>query len=196
MNRFTHMRMRFSAMFITGALACAATQAVGGTDAKGAEDAISPYQGQEHRSIKALSAGEIDDYLNGRGLGYAKAAELNHYPGPRHVLDLAEELELTPEQTRHTEAVFDTMQSAAAALGKRLVALESRLDGEFATQSADDESLRALLHEIGAVEAELRFIHLSAHLKQKALLTMHQVHRYDQLRGYGGDGSTGHTHQH
>jgi hypothetical protein len=60
----------------------------------------SPYVGQETRDIKALSQQDIDDYLNGRGMGYAKAAELNHYPGPRHVLDLAHTLALTPEQTR------------------------------------------------------------------------------------------------
>jgi hypothetical protein len=38
----------------------------------------SPYVGQETREIKALSQQEIDDYLNGSGLGYTKAAELNH----------------------------------------------------------------------------------------------------------------------
>jgi hypothetical protein len=40
----------------------------------------SPYVGQEFREIKALSPQEISDYLSGKGMGLAKAAELNGYP--------------------------------------------------------------------------------------------------------------------
>ena len=43
------------------------------------------YAGQQARSIKALDDAEIDTLLNGRGMGLARAAELNHYPGPKHV---------------------------------------------------------------------------------------------------------------
>ena len=77
----------------------------------------SPYIGQESREIKALSEQEVDAYLNGKGMGYAKAAELNQYPGPRHVLDMAEQLDLTEEQSKKTQAVFDAMKSAAIAFG-------------------------------------------------------------------------------
>ena len=49
--------------------------------------AQSPYAGEESRAIKSLSASEIQALRQGHGMGYAKAAELNHYPGPRHVLD-------------------------------------------------------------------------------------------------------------
>ena len=31
-------------------------------------------------------------YLDGAGMGYARAAELNHFPGPMHVLELAREM--------------------------------------------------------------------------------------------------------
>lgn len=48
-----------------------------------------PYAGQQERMIKALSTSEIDGLKKGKGMGLAKAAELNHYPGPRHVLDEA-----------------------------------------------------------------------------------------------------------
>ena len=37
-------------------------------------------------------------------MGLAKAAELNHYPGPAHVLTLATELALTPDQKARTDA--------------------------------------------------------------------------------------------
>ena len=52
----------------------------------------------------------IADYLSGKGLGYAKAAELNHFPEPRRVLDMADELDLTEQQIELSQAVFDTMQ--------------------------------------------------------------------------------------
>ena len=57
-----------------------------------------PYAGQEKRAIKALAQGEIEGYEKGRGLGLARAAELNHYPGPMHVLEFSKELKLTKEQ--------------------------------------------------------------------------------------------------
>jgi len=50
---------------------------------------VSPYAGQETREITALSAQEVDNLLNARGMALAKAAELNGYrrrrPGPRHL---------------------------------------------------------------------------------------------------------------
>lgn len=48
----------------------------------------SPYAGLESRPIKALSAEEIERYRNGEGMGLAMAAELNHFPGPKHVFEL------------------------------------------------------------------------------------------------------------
>ena len=79
---------------------------------------MSPYSGQESREIKALSKEEVDGYLSGDGMGFAKAAELNHYPGPKHVLDLAEQLNLSDVQRTTTQSIFDRMKSNAASLGK------------------------------------------------------------------------------
>jgi len=64
------------------------------------------YRGQQDRAIKALSADEVAGYLQGKGLGLAKAAELNQYPGPSHVLALASELELTETQKDQTRKIF------------------------------------------------------------------------------------------
>src|SRR5256886_16049718 len=63
-------------------------------------ETASPYAGQETREIKALSRDEINSYLSGDGIGFAKAAELNHYPGPKHILQLADQLLLSEEQRR------------------------------------------------------------------------------------------------
>jgi hypothetical protein len=73
------------------------------------------------RSIKSLSQQETADYLSGKGMGFAKAAELNGYPGPGHVLELADRLALSPAQKAKTEEVFDKMQRRARELGSRLV---------------------------------------------------------------------------
>ncbi len=40
-----------------------------------ADQAVSPYAGQEGRDVKALSTEEVNAYLSGAGLGMAKAAE-------------------------------------------------------------------------------------------------------------------------
>ena len=156
----------------------------------------SPYAGQEIREIKALSQQEIEAYLNGKGLGYAKAAELNQYPGPRHVLDLGSELILTEEQTRRTKVIFDAMNAQAINLGKQLVDKERELDQRFASGSIDASTLKTLLPQIGAIQTKIRFVHLNAHLEQRAILTKHQIKLYEQLRGYGTTHNSDHDHSH
>jgi hypothetical protein len=54
-----------------------------------AQQSHSPYAGQEKRAVKTLSPDEeIQALLNGRGMGLAKVAELNHYPGLRWTTSL------------------------------------------------------------------------------------------------------------
>src|SRR5579883_151022 len=75
----------------------------------GAAAAQSPYAGLEARPVKALSDEQIADLKAGRGMGLALAAELNGYPGPRHLLDLADQLSLTPAQRAEVQRLFDAM---------------------------------------------------------------------------------------
>lgn len=155
----------------------------------------SPYAGAQDRTIKALSSEDVKGYLSGQGMGFAMAAELNSYPGPRHVLELADDLNLTEEQHAQTQAFFDEMQTEAIRLGEQLVAQEEALDALFSEKNADAEALRAVLQQIGALRADLRFVHLNAHLQVRALLNDQQVHHYDMLRGYNsGDSSGQHDH--
>lgn len=156
----------------------------------------SPYVGQEMRDIKALSHQEVVGYFKGKGLGYAKAAELNHFPGPKHVLDLANELNLTEQQAQQTQAIFDDMKAQAVILGEQFVAKEQELDREFSRSLITPDSLKMLLSEIGILQAKIRYVHLNAHLKQKSLLTEHQSQLYDQLRGYGTTQNGEHNHSH
>src|SRR4051794_35718377 len=90
--------------------------------------AQSPYAGMQSRSIKALSAQQIDDLRDGRGMGLALAAELNGYPGPAHVLELSEKLALSAEQKQRVQALFDSMKAEATPIGARLIEQEGALD--------------------------------------------------------------------
>ena len=146
-----------------------------------AEEAT-PHAGQNTREIKALSAAEIQGYLEGRGMGSAKTAELNGYPGPDHVLELANQLELTPQQRSKAEHLKSSMKRAAR-LGYWLVETEHRLDVLFAKGEADDEKITPLVHRIGSLEAEIRLVHLRAHIEMRRVLTAEQIKKYQQLRG-------------
>lgn len=148
----------------------------------------SKYAGPESREIKALSKAQIEGYLNGHGMGMAKAAELNHYPGPKHVLDLSKELNLTEEQKGKTEQLFKSMKKEAVRLGKKLVKKERQLDSLFTDNSINESKLQKYLNEIGSLKSDLRFTHMKAHLKQKNILTPHHTKLYDKLRGYGHSG--------
>ena len=60
----------------------------------------SKYIGQEKRDIKSLSNDDIKELRTGAGWGLAKAAELNGLPGPKHILEMKKEIELTTEQEK------------------------------------------------------------------------------------------------
>lgn len=144
----------------------------------------SPYAGQETRGIKALSDQEVSDYLSGKGMGLAKVAELNGYPGPLHVLALSSELKLSAEQHEQTEALYKGMQEKAIATGRMLVDEERRLDQLFASRAITTASLEEALKKIGELQAQVRRIHLEAHLAQARLLTPGQAAEYSRRRGY------------
>ena len=168
---------RFAAL----ALALIAMPAVADTSHHGQH---SPYAGLEAREIKALSPEQIDDLKAGRGMGLALAAELNGYPGPRHVLDLAHELVLTADQHQRTSALFDAMRQETSVLGARLIEAERALDRLFAEKRATPQAVSAASAAAGTIEGELRAAHLRYHLAMMDVLTPHQIHAYNRLRGY------------
>lgn len=143
-----------------------------------------PYADQHHRDIKALSGDEVKGYLAGAGMGFARAAELNHYPGPMHALELAEQLKLTGEQRAALESLMKRHKSQASELGAAVVSLERRLDSLFASRHATANEVEQTVTKIGEAQARYRTSHLVTHLSTTALLTPEQRARYDVLRGY------------
>ncbi|MGI9104685.1 MAG: Spy/CpxP family protein refolding chaperone [Pyrinomonadaceae bacterium] len=152
------------------------------------ESERSNYAGQKRHAIKALTPEEIEQLLGGQGMGLAKAAELNHYPGPRHVLDLAAQLQLTKEQRERTQQAFDQMRAQAVRLGQQIVERERELDAEFAGGRIDSRKLHAATAEIAKLQGALRAAHLQAHLEMRHLLSPEQTKKYDDLRGYATTG--------
>ncbi len=118
-------------------------------------------------------------------MGMALAGELNGYPGPSHVLELRGPLGLSTFQLAAVQASFEHMQAAARPLGAELVERERFLDGGFRAATVTPDRVAADTEAIGMLQGRLRAVHLAAHLEMRDLLTLNQVARYDELRGYG-----------
>lgn len=153
-----------------------------------------PYAGMQGRSIKALSDQQMGDLAAGRGMGLALAAELNGYPGPSHVLELADRLELSADQRAEVKRLFDSMKAEAVPLGSKLIEQEADLDRQFANHTVTPESLRTSTAALAATQGLLRETHLKYHLSTGAILSPSQMTKYAELRGYGG--APQHMHHH
>jgi Spy/CpxP family protein refolding chaperone len=152
--------------------------------AAAAQHEHSPYADQPSSGIASLSATELEDLRSGDGMGLARAAELNHYPGPKHVLDLADSLGLTPEQHADITAIFERMNERAQELGEQIIGAEETLSRRFEHEHIDSATVASSTEEIGRLYGELRYVHLAAHLALKEILTNEQIAVYDRLRGY------------
>ena len=160
------------------ALPLAAQQSKNSTNA-----AATPAQqamAQHHAYLEA----EREAIEKGEGFGMAMAADKSGYPGPKHVLDLKKELKLTGAQEAAMQKLMAAMKTKALSKGKDVLLAEKRLEDYFAEGRSEDE-LREETYRVASLRAELRWVHLSAHLAAKKILTAQQVAVYRQLR-YGG----------
>jgi Spy/CpxP family protein refolding chaperone len=160
----------------------------------------SPYVGFETREVKTLSTERQEGLKQGRGLGYALAAEMNGLPGPLHVLELADQLGLDADQKQRTTTIYNRMRREAIAAGEALIAAEAHLDRMFAARHATPDRVDAQTSVAAAQEARLRAIHLNAHLAMVDVLKPEQIESYNRLRGYAGGAEApghhpGHGHQ-
>lgn len=152
-----------------------------------------PAKGDGARMIKALSSERVEGLREGAGLGYAKAAELNGWPGPLHALELADAMALSEDQRARIKIVRLTMLAKARPLGQQLIAAEAALDALFADGTPTLTLVAHATEEIGRLEAALRAVHLAAHIEVKPLLTKHQrmvyarERRKNERAGQGSD---------
>jgi len=191
MNHNQHKRLAIASLCAIVAMSSSAQAQSPAHPHQGAATA-SPYAGEQSRDIKALSSTETNNLLNGAGMGYAKAAELNGYPGPMHVLELARPLGLTDAQRVATEKLLAEHKREAREIGAQAVALERQLDAAFANKSVSERRIGELTNEIAVLLAKLRAAHLQTHSQRTALLQADQVAAYQKLRGY--ETSSGSTH--
>jgi Spy/CpxP family protein refolding chaperone len=157
-----------------------------------AVSAQQPYAGEQTRAVASLSDDDVNGFLDGRGMGLAKSAELNGHPGPMHVLELAGELRLTAGQLEAVKAAFERMKAKAKALGEAYVRAEKAVDQAFKSGTADAREVAARVAEANRLLGEVRLSHLLAHVEITPVLTPEQRARYAERRGYGG----GSAHQH
>jgi hypothetical protein len=128
--------------------------------ASAAAFAQSPYAGMQTRPVKALSEQQVSDLRAGRGMGLALAAELNGYPGPMHVLELADRLDLSADQRAKVQQLFDSMKAEAIPVGSRLIEQEMELDRLFASRTITAERLKTMTASIAETQGALRDTHL------------------------------------
>jgi len=111
----------------------------------------------------------------------AMPADHAGYPGPRHVLDMASDLHLTADQRAGMEKIYAGMKEKAVARGKELFESEARLEQMF-RDGRPEADLREQSFRVDTIHAELRWIHLSAHLAAQKILTPEQIAAYTRLR--------------
>jgi hypothetical protein len=155
-----------------------------------------PYSGMQSRPIKALSEQQVSDLRAGHGMGLALAAELNGYPGPRHLVELSDQLGLTSEQLSSLKGMFDAMKAETILIGENLVGQEEKLDRLFAENVISEQLLKEATDNIGETQARLRHAHLRYHLQARAILQPSQIRRYAELRGYGAEPQAPAHHKH
>lgn len=133
---------------------------------------------QHHHSCLEEERASIE---RGEGFGMAMPADRSGYPGPRHVLDLAADLHLTADQRAAIERLFDGMHEKALVRGREFFESQSRLEQMF-RDGRPEADLREQSFRVDSIHAELRWIHLSAHLAAQKILTPDQIALYTHLR--------------
>jgi Spy/CpxP family protein refolding chaperone len=125
---------------------------------------------------------DIESLENSEGAGMASYADLNGYPGPKHILDMQEKLNLSEEQLKDVQSIFEAMKENAQAKGEAIIAKEVELEQLFRLGKATESEAKTLSRTIGTLRGELRAVHLTAHVQAKQVLTKEQVTTYNSIR--------------
>lgn len=125
-------------------------------------------------------------------MGLAPPAELNGYPGPSHVVELADRIGLAPGQIAEARRQIEALKAETFPLGHKLIRQEAELDRLFSTKTVTPASLSEITRHRGDPGRTARGAP-EVHLSMLAVISPEQVARYGELRGYG---STGPEHRH
>lgn len=166
----------------------------GMTHAEEMEHAESAYAARLGNEVPGLRKDEISMLREGTGGGLAVPAEINGYAGPKHALELSGELGLNATQREATQLLFNDTNEKARRIGASILATYGLLDEAFRERTINESRLRGLSDQLANDYAELRVVHLSAHLAMVHILTPHQTALYGELRGYGPADHSTHEH--
>jgi Heavy-metal resistance len=147
---------------------------------------LAPHGDASGPETLGLGADEVAELLEGHGMGQARVAEVQGYPGPRHVLEAwgAGKFPLSSEQATRVQEIARDMAGEARRLGGLVVEAERELALAFRNGAIDAMGLGARVDRIAALRGDLRAVHLRAHLETRAVLDPTQIARYAELRGY------------
>ena len=145
---------------------------------------MSPYAHTQSSEVSTLTPEEVRELRNGEGMGLARPAELNQFPGPKHLLELVSDLDLSQPQIARIKAIRKKMKMRAIAKGKEILETELHLANLFASGHPSVAEMNRITEHLGVMRGKLQAIHLLAHIESARELTADQIESYDRLRGY------------
>ncbi|MFO7589104.1 MAG: Spy/CpxP family protein refolding chaperone [Gemmatimonadota bacterium] len=146
--------------------------------------------------LGGMSDADKQSLKAGEGLGAGRLAMMNGYPGPKHVLEMGDELALTDAQKESIGTIFAEAKAGFAKMGAELVQREEALEAMFASGSVDVDEMEELAAEIGELQGRLRAAHLAAHVRTKAALTAEQLEKLPSMAAAHGAMGQGEQHRH
>ncbi len=147
--------------------------------------ALSPATGVGG-TLSWMDASEREAIETGQGFAMARAAEAHGLPGPKHILEYADVLELNALQRDRMTILMRSMRTAALKEGQAVLQAEAAIDAELARSTPDAARVAELTEVVGRARGRLRNVHLTTHLAAAPVLTSAQRAKYVQLRSQPG----------
>ncbi len=145
-----------------------------------AEDGM---QGMGGGMLGGVSAQEKEALLKGAGLGAGMIAMMNGYPGPKHVLEMGDELELTAAQRESIGTIYGKVKAESVKYGTELVEKDEELAALFTSGSVSTDKVEKLSRDIGELQGRVRAAHLNAHVETFEALTPAQRETLSSMQG-------------
>lgn len=140
-------------------------------------------QGMGGGMLGGVSGQEKEALLTGAGLGAGMIAMMNGYPGPKHVLEMGDELELTVAQRESIGTIYGNVKAESVKLGTELVEKDEALAALFASGSVKTGDVEKRAREIGELQGRVRAAHLNAHVETFEALTPAQREQLSSMQG-------------